>query len=164
MDRGPMALFGAIVAVGLGPALWLGAQFGNVSVTPDAPPAIVGEQRVDTGKSSGGAAGQAPEEAAIEPTRRSGYLPLSGIPSARPSATAEPAAVEPDDDPTTRPAGEGTEPTPTDDPTTPPVESTTEPVDPPAGGGGEGEEPTDPAPPDPDDPAGDTTGVTLAGR
>jgi hypothetical protein len=158
-----MALFGAIVAVGLGPALWLGAQFGNVSVTPDAPPAIVGEQRVGTGEAPGGAAGQAPDDADDEPSRRSGYLPLSSTPSARPSATAEPAAIEPDDDATTLPAGEGTDPTPTDDPTTPPAENTTAPTEPPAGGGGD-TEPTDPAPPAPDDPGGDTTGVTLAGH
>ncbi len=42
MGRGPTALFGAIVAVGLGPALWLGVQFGGQLTVP-RPPAVVGE-------------------------------------------------------------------------------------------------------------------------
>jgi hypothetical protein len=41
MDRGPVALFGAIVAVGLGPALWLGAHFGRFDATPPGPPVPV---------------------------------------------------------------------------------------------------------------------------
>jgi hypothetical protein len=163
MDRGPLALFGAIVAVGLGPALWLGAQFGNVTIAPVQPPAVVGEQRVDTGKAPGGA-GAAPEEpAAIEPTRRTGYVPLSSTPSARPSATAEPEATEPDADPTTGPTGDTTEPTPTGGPSTPPTEDTTAPTDPPTSGDGDGEEPGDEVPA-PDDTAGGATGVQLASR
>jgi hypothetical protein len=44
MERGPLALFGAIVAVGVGPALWLGAQLGAVNLTPGQRPAPVEEQ------------------------------------------------------------------------------------------------------------------------
>ena len=163
MERGPMALFGAIVAVGLGPALWLGAQFGNVSVPPSAPPAVVGEQRVVTG-APGKGAGAPPVEPVAEPTRRSGYQPLSSTPSARPSRSAEPPADQPAEEPTTPPAEETSDPAPSDAPTTPPVEESTEPAGPPAGEGDGDEEPGDPVPPAPDDPGGDTAGVTLAGR
>ncbi len=162
MERGPVALFGAIVAVGLGPALWLGAQFGNVSVAPSAPPAIVGEQRVDTGKAPGGA-GAAPADPVVEPTRRSGRMPLSSTRSARPSETADPEPIEVDEEPTTEPPAETTEPTPSDDPTTPPTEDTVEPSVSPTDGG-DTEEPTGSAPPPTDDADADTTGVTLAGR
>ncbi len=162
MERGPMALFGAIVAVGLGPALWLGAQFGTASVNPATPPAVVGEQRVDVDKAPGGA-GAAPEEQVIEPTRRSGYRPLSSTPSPRPSRTTESEGTDPAEAPTTGPATT-TDPTPTGDPTTPPADGTGEPTEPPADGDGDTGEPTGPAPPAPGDPAGDKTDVTLAGR
>jgi hypothetical protein len=146
MERGPVALFGAIVAVGLGPALWLGAQFGSVSVDPVAPPAVVGEQKVDTGKAPG-AAGAAPEDAATEPTRRAQYVPIAPTPSARTSTRATVAADDPDDE------------------TTPPAEETTEPTDPSDGGGGDAGEPSDTQPPAPDEPSGgDTTAVNLASR
>jgi hypothetical protein len=157
-----MALFGAIVAVGLGPALWLGAQFGNVTIAPVQPPAVVGEQRVDTDKAPGGAGAATEEPAAIEPTRRSGYLPLSSTPSARSSATAEPEATEPDAEPTTEPTGDAVEPTPTDEPSTPPTEDTTAPTDPPSSGDGDEDEPGDDPPPG--EPVGRTTGVRLASR
>ena len=164
MERGPMALFGAIVAVGLGPALWLGAQFGNVTVVPGAPPAVVGEQRVETGKVSGGA-GAAPEEQPVtEPTRRSTYRKLSSTPSARPSATADAEATQPTEEPTTPPADETSEPAPSDEPSTPPTESTTAPTEPSEDGDGDVEEPGDEEPPVDDDPAGETAGITLAGR
>jgi len=42
VDRGPVALFGAIVAVGLGPALWLGAQFGTATAVPARPATVSG--------------------------------------------------------------------------------------------------------------------------
>jgi hypothetical protein len=44
MERGPLALFGAIIAVGVGPALWLGAQLGAVNLAPGQRPGPVGEQ------------------------------------------------------------------------------------------------------------------------
>ena len=161
MERGPVALFGAIVAIGLGPALWLGAQFGTVNVPPVQPPAVVGEQKLETGKSSGGA-GAATEEPVIEPTR-AGYVPLSSsTPSARSSATATAVATEPDGDPTTEPTASA-EPTPSAEPTTSPTEDTPEPTDPPSDGGGEADA-TDPVPPDPADPTGDSVTVNLAGR
>ena len=57
MERGPLALFGAIIAVGLGPAMWLGAQFGNVAGTPGQPPAVTVQQ-----DSRGGVGAAAPDD------------------------------------------------------------------------------------------------------
>lgn len=67
MKRGPMALFGAIIAVGLGPAMWLGAQFGQAT-GPTAPPVIGVES--DRGNAPG-RAGSAVDEAGLESANRS---------------------------------------------------------------------------------------------
>ena len=158
MERGPLALFGAIVAVGLGPALWLGAQFGNVTVPTDRPPAIISEQA-----DVGGGAGSAPEDPAttLETKPRAEIKPLSDRPSPRPSRSA--STAEPDDDATTKPPAK-TEPTPTDEPTTPPTEQTTAPTGEPSD-----EETTEPGgepdPPLPPDTTNGTAGegLTLAG-
>ena len=147
MERGPMALFGAIVAVGIGPALWLGAQFGNLDVAPNSPPSVVSEQKAD--KAPGGA-GAAPEEPTTEPTKRMRYVPLSGTPSARPSSSATAEADEPDDQ--GKPSASA-EPTPSDDPTTPPTGGTTDPTVPSGPSNGD-EEPVEQQPPGPADPAG----------
>jgi hypothetical protein len=141
-----MALFGAIVAIGIGPALWLGAQFGNLDVAPVRPPTVVSEQKVDKG-----GAGAAAEEPTAEPTKRTRYVPLSGTPSARPSSSATTGADDPAEQETSEPPVSA-EPTETDDPVTPPVD-TTDPADPTNPSNGE-EEPVDPQPPVPDDPAG----------
>ena len=124
MERGPVALFGAIVAIGIGPALWLGAQFGNLDAAPNRPPTVVSEQNAV--KAPGGA-GAAPTSA--RPSR----------PSARVRAAlrhAERAPVDQRPPPTSRTPGAerapaSAEPTETEDPTTPPTESTTDPADPP---------------------------------
>jgi hypothetical protein len=147
MERGPLALFGAILAVGIGPALWLGAQFGDLDVAPSRTPAVVSEQKAD--KAPGGA-GAAPEDPTTEPTKRTRYVPLSGTPSARPSSSAS-AADEPDDQVTSKPP-KSVEPSQPDDETTPPTEGTTNPetpTDPSAG-----EDPVPPQPPEVGDPAG----------
>ncbi|WP_043510894.1 MULTISPECIES: hypothetical protein [unclassified Actinoplanes] len=44
MERGPMALFGAVVGVGLGPALWLGAQLGTHHTPAGRPPVVIHDQ------------------------------------------------------------------------------------------------------------------------
>src|SRR3954470_1127324 len=60
MDRGPAALFGAIVAVGLGPAMWLGVRLGAVDFAPVRPP-VVSEHTAGPEKLVGGAgAGDSP--------------------------------------------------------------------------------------------------------
>ena len=138
----------------------MGAQFGTVNVPPVQPPAVVGEQKVETGRAPGGA-GAATDQPVTEPTRV-GYEPLSSTPPARSSATATAATTEPDEAPTTEPTV-SVEPTPSAEPTTPPTEDTTEPTDPPSDDGG-GADPTASVPPDPDDPIGEPVTVTLAGR
>lgn len=145
VERGPMALFGAIIAVGLGPAMWLGAQFG-VAPDPTRPPAIV----VDRVQAPGGAgAGETPEATArildtnadTDPgprtvrkpagIRKQGVTPTTTGPAPRQSSagpTGPPGA-----DPTASTeatATPGTSPSPDTDvtqvpassPTTPPVE------------------------------------------
>jgi hypothetical protein len=148
MDRGPVALFGAIVAVGLGPALWLGAQFGTATVVPERPPAVV---EANQDQKAPGGAGAAPEDPVAKPKTTSRYVPLSGTPSARPSASTGTVTAEPAGEADPKPATT-TQPAPSETPSTPSTEVTTTPT-----GGSTGEptdEPTDPAP-DPDEP-GDT--------
>jgi hypothetical protein len=145
MERGPMALFGAIIAVGLGPALWLGAQFGSVGSTPVSPPAVVSEQNAE--KAPGGAGAAPDEEPIAEPTKPTRYKPLSGTPTARPSATAKTDKPEP-----AKSSEPVAEPSPSDDPTTPPTESTTSPATEP---GDDGTEPPTTDPGTPAEPVGD---------
>ncbi|MDT5040070.1 MAG: hypothetical protein QOE51_1055 [Actinoplanes sp.] len=97
MERGPLALFGAIIAVGLGPAMWLGVQFGHVAGPTSPPPAAVIVQQ------KGGEGAAAPDDPGqvitTDPTGNDKPL----VPAARPkprkssaspsaSASAEPSA------------------------------------------------------------------------
>lgn len=152
MERGPMALFGAIIAVGLGPALWLGAQFGDGAGAATKPPAVTSE--VQANQDQGGVAGAAPEDPpAIVDTKPRGELePVSGTARATPSAS--PSATKPasgSGDSTVKPTDPATEPTTPDEPTTPTTEPTTEPATPPAD-----DDPEPPVPPGgtDEDPAG----------
>jgi hypothetical protein len=152
MDRGPMALFGAIVAVGLGPAMWLGAHFSDVGATPSKPPAVTSEHQAGPSptQDAGQGAGSAPQDPSIvldtqprsnndKPLRRGSSASPSASPSAKPG-------------PSTSPSDGTVGPDPSDEQSTPPTESTTDPSgggeggDPGTGGGGD--EP--PAPPDTD--------------
>jgi hypothetical protein len=146
MKRGPVALFGAIIAVGLGPALWLGAQFGTGGVSPVRPPITVDQQQLP----QGGGAGAAPDTTArildtesdlprsVAPRTSAAPTPKVGstrtvVPTQAPGVTVSPTAkpsVSTSATPATPPAE------PTDPPTTP----------------------ADPAPPAPNSPIG----VTLA--
>ena len=145
MERGPMALFGAIVAVGLGPALWLGAQFGTVAVSPDKAPTVIVEQKQD----AGGKAGSAPEDPAVEirPTPRSQFKRLSATPSAEPSTGATSESPAPDDEDATTEPSTSTASTPSDKPSTPPTEDTSEPTVPSTGDDGDEDTEEPPAPP-----------------
>jgi hypothetical protein len=135
MERGPMALFGAIVAVGLGPAMWLGAQFGSMGATPTKPPAVTSEHNgVPTQtQDAGQGAGAAPEDPSIvlNTGPKANNKPLRRNPSAStsPSPSARPKSQKPSPDPSssTKPSGK---------PSTPPTESTTDPS-----GGGQGGNP-----------------------
>ena len=152
MERGPLALFGAIIAVGLGPALWIGVQIGPSSPSgPVRPPASVGEQGAEkAGQLLGGTgAGEESTDSSIDPAPRAKVLPLTTSPKAK-TAAPEPSAT------TTAPAPEPTrtttEPTtPADPGTTAPPESTTLPAPDPT-------DPTDATTPPVDDESGDPSG------
>jgi hypothetical protein len=152
MERGPVALFGALVAIGLGPALWLGAQIGEVAVPPQRQPVVQSEQKVDTAKPPGGeGAGAEPAEPAVvpEPKRKARYVPSTEAPSAEPSQSRG----RDDDSPEPE---QSADPSPTEEQTTQPSDDeTTEPGDDqPGSGDDDGGEPGDDTPPDPDDPGG----------
>ncbi|MEU4158058.1 hypothetical protein [Actinoplanes sp. NPDC026670] len=91
-----MALFGAILAVGLGPALWLGAQLGAVNLAPGQRPAPVDEQFPGADMDFGGAgAGEMPDD---EPLNTYTYTPLTSAVSpsaAKPSPVATSVSVLP---------------------------------------------------------------------
>ncbi|MEU4624531.1 hypothetical protein AB0G04_31730 [Actinoplanes sp. NPDC023801] len=76
MERGPLALFGAIIAVGLGPAMWLGAQLGAVNLAPGQRPAPVDEQFPGVDLDFGGAG--AGDLADDEPVITYSYTPSTG--------------------------------------------------------------------------------------
>lgn len=126
MERGPLALFGAIVAVGLGPAMWLGAQLATVVAVPTSgTPAAVSSQRPPsaTPTDDGGGAGAATNNPAIvlQPTDRGHDQPMrdarSVSPSPRPSRTSATSTVPPTRATTT--------PSPSSaSPSTPPTEHT----------------------------------------
>jgi hypothetical protein len=132
MERGPMALFGAIVAIGLGPAMWLGVQFGEVTVSPGRTPAVISEQQQLEAPRGGSGAGDAPTDAeAIRTEPKSNTAPLTRTKNARPVVTESPSPS----------ASSGS--------STPPVESgSPKPQDP---GGNDPDPPPGPSTP-PDDP------------
>ncbi|GLY96713.1 hypothetical protein Acsp02_39670 [Actinoplanes sp. NBRC 103695] len=134
-----MALFGALVAVGLGPALWLGVQIGDVPVTPPKAPVVQSEQKPGAGDTHGGAgaAAEDPEpEQAPERKPKAEYLPMTSEPEPKRNPKAEkpaepveqpeettdptPAPTPTEDDETTAP--------PEEEDTTAPAEDTTEPA------------------------------------
>ncbi len=132
-----MALFGAIVAIGLGPAMWLGVQFGQVRLSPELPPAVTSEQQQLPRGGSG--AGDAPTDAeAIRTEPKSNTEPLTRTKNGRPVATKSPSPS----------------PSASKDPSTPPVESGS--PKPPGSGGNETDPPTGPTTPPDDPPPGDT--------
>jgi len=145
MERGPTVLFGAIVAVGLGPALWLGAQFGQARVVTVPPTITVVERNTGTDPGGRGAAEQDSRVLSDKVSDDTG--PLSTKRSAGPGRDAPrdtpPTVRVPVQDPPARPAPTATA-QPAPGPTTPaPPEPSTgdtapaEPTpDPPAGGGG----------------------------
>jgi hypothetical protein len=154
MERGPLALFGAIVAVGLGPAMWLGAQFGSAIDVP-APAAVTSEHgaRQQT-QDKGGEAGSAPDTSVIiRTTPEANTRPLTPV-RRRPgsSGTPEPAGSS------SAPASSSASPSPSTSQSTPESgggQST--PTDQPPGGSGQG----DTQPPTP--PAGQNPGSGSGG-
>ncbi|WP_328466096.1 hypothetical protein OHA21_45335 [Actinoplanes sp. NBC_00393] len=148
MERGPLALFGAIVAIGVGPALWLGAQLGTVDLAPPVQPATVGEQlpgpesQLDLDLGGVGAGDPQVDSdpvtgytisplspRTVEPTTEAPFTPpveatrvVPVSPSVSPSiSSSAPVSASPSaDDPETPP----TESTEDPDPSWPPVEET----------------------------------------
>lgn len=159
MERGPVALFGAIVAVGLGPAMWLGAQFGSMGATPSSPPAVSSQLNASRtqDRASGGGAGAAPDnpQVVLRDPARGNQRPVRATPVTSPSPSVSikrhpstPASTLP---PTT------TAPTPS---RTPSTESTSAPSGEPTGGSSDpGQGGGGPAPSPP--PTG-TDGGTLS--
>jgi hypothetical protein len=84
-----MALFGALVAVGLGPSMWLGAQFGQARVVTEPPPITVVER---SGNAEPGGRGAAEDDGAgaLEDRVSNDAGPLSSTPSARSVRNAPP--------------------------------------------------------------------------
>ncbi|WP_306215452.1 hypothetical protein [Actinoplanes sp. RD1] len=133
MERGPLALFGALVAVGLGPAMWLGAQFGESTVTPERPPAVTVKQNEVLSPQGGTGAG---DDVPADP------LPVLGtttapdpVPQRARPERSRPAATSPAPGPSTSettaaPTSPSSSPAPeeTEEPSFPPTESTTEPA------------------------------------
>jgi len=138
MQRGPLALFGAIVAVGLGPAMWLGAQFGEATLLPDRPPVVrsVTDNEVQTPRGGSGA-GDAPidQTEAIRTEPKANTKPLRATRTTSPSPTPTTPTPSESDDPSVEPSKTTSPPAgPGEDPSDPPTESTTPPSDPPTKG------------------------------
>ena len=137
MERGPLALFGAIVAIGVGPALWLGAQLGAVNLAPNERPSTVGEQFPDndTGVEmdfGGSGAGETPDTAdpitryTLPPAKR-GTAPRATDPVSSPTATT--GSASPSSSPSASPSTSEPSPESSETETTPPTEPT-DPTDP----------------------------------
>jgi hypothetical protein len=155
MDRGPAALFGAIVAVGLGPAMWLGVRLGAVEIAPVRPP-VVGEQTAGPEQLVGGSgAGDSPlDDATVKATPRATVLLLTTPPSPRAhTRTGSPPPSHATTSPTVSASPSGT-----GKPTTPPTESTGGPTTPPT------TPPTDaPDPPPTTAPGSDASAAPATG-
>ena len=166
MERGPLALFGAIVAIGVGPALWMGVQLRAVPDGNPARPPVVSEQGAEkAGQQLGGrgAGEQTDNRQVTEP--RGQILPLTTSPSA--SSPVSPSASAGSKPSTSPPVAE---PAPTTSrPTTPPTESTTAPTDDPTDetteppSGDDTEEPTLPPSPPATTPGDDDPTSRYAG-
>jgi hypothetical protein len=146
MERGPLALFGAIVAVGVGPALWLGVQFGGVQQAPvNNRPAVIEQKPVGTelfGGSGAGGTTSTPENHEVKSVPHRNAEPITKTParkkSSSPSASAEPSkSASPSTSPEPsssggQPGGQPSDPPTSDDPSIPP--------DPPTGDDGSGDQ------------------------
>jgi len=152
MDRGPVALFAAIVAVGFGPALWLGAKFSSIEVVPTGPPAAVEQQTTGTQRMLGGAgAGDSAtgDDTVIRTDPKGHVRQLTRSPSASPSASASPSpSGSPSPSPSADPSANSGTPVP-------PTESSNTPSGEPSDSGEPPVPPSSPVPSDPADPGKD---------
>jgi hypothetical protein len=152
MERGPLALFGAIVAVGVGPALWLGVQFGGAREAPvNDRPAVIQQEPVGTelfGGSGAGGTTSTPDNHEVKSVPHRNAEPITKTPKRKPSSSPSPSAEpkpsksaspstspEPSStgsQPGEQPGGEPSDPSTSDDPSVPP--------DPPTGDDGSGDQ------------------------
>jgi hypothetical protein len=117
MERGPLALFAAIIAVGLGPALWLGAQLAVVGTLPIAPPPVSAEY--DTAETARPGTGSKPSRGSppladtdTDTAAKPRYVP-AGPPAHRPGGSGGGVpSVPPPPPPTSAPPKPGPEPEP----------------------------------------------------
>lgn len=150
MERGPMALFGAIVAVGLGPALWLGAQLGTDDVPVRKPSTTIRQQLPAAETDQGGyGAGEESEETTdpapdwILPSSAKPVVISSPSPSASTPATPS-VPASPSAEVSTEPVESESPATPSSEPSIEPStekSETPEPPVPPIGGGDESSAP-----------------------
>ncbi|MFI1989876.1 hypothetical protein [Actinoplanes sp. NPDC020271] len=127
MERGPTALFGAIVAVGLGPALWLGVQLSADDAPVRKPPATVRQQvpaAAETEQGGSGAGEESDETFGpvadwIEPAPV-----ITVVTGSSPSAAPSPSPSSPSASPS---AQVSTTPSRSVEPSAPPVPPSTEP-------------------------------------
>ncbi|MEU8814681.1 hypothetical protein [Actinoplanes sp. NPDC048796] len=157
MERGPLALFGAIIAVGLGPALWMGVQLGTMPTSPGRAPAVITDQnRVTNDQLVGGTgAGEATtDNSPVDTEPQVNVLPRNTSPSAEPTPSA--TTTSPTPSPKVATPSETSSPTPTTSaPTPPPTEATTTPAD--TGTEPTATPPTDDTTPPADDESDDPT-------
>jgi hypothetical protein len=155
-----MALFGAIVAIGLGPAMWLGAQFGQATLSPDRPPAVTTVQQDEVAPRGGSGAGDAPTDAeAIRTEPKTNTRPLTRTNNGRPVVTESPSPSTSESEQTSTPPVESSSPTAPgsgEDETDPPTDPTT-PDDPPGDDDGPDEPPQPPSVPGSDPVAGENS-------
>lgn len=98
-----MALFGAIVAIGLGPALWLGAQFAQAAQFPVAPPPVTVQSTDRNDPLSGLVQPENPGTEPVKPRIVPAGPPARGhggaadplVPSPSPSRSSEPTPSAP---------------------------------------------------------------------
>ncbi|MEV4345764.1 hypothetical protein AB0J83_14935 [Actinoplanes sp. NPDC049596] len=129
MERGPLALFGAIIAVGLGPALWMGVQLGSMPSAPGQPPAVISDQnKVTTDQLVGGtgAGEETSDSSPVDTAPQSNVLPVDTSPTPSPAATTTSPTPSPAVTTPSEPASPSASAT-TSPPATPPTEATTTP-------------------------------------
>lgn len=134
MERGPLALFGAIIAVGLGPAMWLGVQFGEAGAVTTPPPAAVTSQTGNDLQPARGGLGAGDEPGQTETVRtepKANSKPLKINRNPRPVTTSPSPTPSASDSPAPEPSTSSSASPPPSDPTDPPTESSTPPSDPP---------------------------------
>jgi hypothetical protein len=160
MDRGPWALFGAIVSVGLGPAMWLGVQFGEATAVPvrEQPP-VTQVQRNEVVEPGGGVgAGLIPSETP-EPAYTPSTTTARTAKAKRKTTSPTPSHSTPDNTVSPAPSESAEPPAPGDGESEgggegdgiPPIESTTLP-DPDPSSGSSGHPPAGDNPASAEDP------------